>query len=113
MSGASIYLNGEIIGTTPIEQAIIVKPGAYSIKARKEGYSTTWREDIYIAPGETAKIMAIMVPLEPIDPETLKPRKKPFTKSWLFWIIALIGIGFAIDSLDNEGSGLGGVEIIP
>ena len=113
MSGASIYLNGEIIGTTPIEQAIIVKPGAHSIKARKEGYSTTWREDIYIAPGETVKIMAIMVPLEPIDPETLKPRKKPFTKSWLFWIIALIGIGFAIDSLDNEGSGLGGVVIIP
>lgn len=104
MSGASIYLNGEIIGTTPIEQAIIVKPGAYSIKARKEGYSTTWREEIFIAPGETAAIKAIMVPLETIDPKTLKPRKKPAHKTWWFWTIVLIGIGLVLDSSGSGGN---------
>lgn len=103
MNGATIYINSEIVGTTPIEQAIAVQPGFYSIKARKEGYSTTWREDMYIAPGETAEIKAIMVPLESIDPVTLKPRKKPVHKTWWFWTIVLIGIGLILDSSGDGG----------
>ena len=103
MSGATIYLNSEIAGTTPIEQLIPVKPGFYSVKVRKEGYSTTWREEIFVAPGEVAAIKAIMVPLDQIDPVTLKPRKKPAHKTWWFWTIVLIGIGLIIDSSGGRG----------
>lgn len=106
VQGALIYIDGDIAGVTPMETPVSVSPGLHKVKVRKEGETTTWRDDLFLNPGENAEIKAIIIPLVPSGDTPLVKRKKPFHKSWWFWTIVVAGIIFATDSSDSDrGSG--------
>lgn len=70
--GASVYLNGEFIGKTPL-YAYDVKPGLYSLRVEKEGYEQ-YRRSIYIPAGILVRLQVVLEPLGgllsvyPVDP---------------------------------------------
>lgn len=60
--GAEVYINGTLIGTTPIKEYQVV-PGVYEVKVVKEGY-LGYGTTITIKPGETKSIVVALTKLE-------------------------------------------------
>jgi hypothetical protein len=60
--GAEVYINGTLIGTTPIKEYQVV-PGVYEVKVVKEGY-LEYGTTITIKPGETKSIVVALTKLE-------------------------------------------------
>ena len=57
-SEADVYLNNEMIGTSPLSKTNI-EPGAYVLEVRKQGFKT-WREEIEIPPGSEKEFFPIL-----------------------------------------------------
>ncbi len=57
-SEAEVYLNSEMIGTAPLVKKKI-KPGAYLLEVRKQGFKN-WEEEIEITPGSEEEFFPIL-----------------------------------------------------
>ena len=112
---ATVYLNGKIIGKTPLLETTEFVPGIYTIEVKKEGYSS-WKKKVMIIEGETLVLTPWMVPLSAaeLEAESKPPivAKKSFYKSWWYWTLVVAAGGYALsksgsDSSANEGSAAG------
>lgn len=110
IKGATVYLNGKIIGTTPLLETTEFKPGMYTVELRKQGYSS-WKKEVMVIEGETLVLKPLMVPLSKaeIEAESKPPivEKKPFYKKWWYWTLVLAAVGATIGSSDSSSAGGG------
>jgi hypothetical protein len=92
VSGATVELNGESQGKTPIEEPVKVRaPATYKVKVAKPGY-VTFQAGIDVLPDATVEVRATLVQSE---------GKVPWYKRWYVWAavggaIAIAGAGVAI-----------------
>ena len=70
-SGAEVYLDGDYVGTTPLENYKL-STGEHEVKVKKSGYAT-FTKTITIKPGETTSMKATLPPLK----ATLKITSEP------------------------------------
>lgn len=59
--GASVLLNGESSGTTPLDE-LLVPPGSYKIEVKKEGF-TEWSAELELGERANMKLSASLKPL--------------------------------------------------
>lgn len=69
VAGADIYIDGDRTASTPLSESIAVSPGFHRFKLTAEGY-TTWREELFVNPGESVELEAIILPLGREEAET-------------------------------------------
>lgn len=109
VTGASVYLNGEEVGITPLTESIKAAPGTYIVEIKKDGH-TTWEKEFMLAPDENISLNTLIVPLEAPAAKVQRP-KKPIHKRWWFWVLALAAVGAAFSGGGDAGPGTGDVEV--
>jgi hypothetical protein len=60
--GATVYLDGQQVGTTPLER-FGLEPGSHSVRMAKEGYRP-WEREVSIKTGETEELLARLTALK-------------------------------------------------
>lgn len=73
-SGAAVYLNGRLAGSTPL--ALSARPGYVRVLLEKEGF-VSWSERVYLARNEIKEINARLseAPPPPSQPSPISPRE--------------------------------------
>ncbi|MCD6080752.1 MAG: PEGA domain-containing protein, partial [Candidatus Omnitrophica bacterium] len=76
---ATIYINGEEIGTSPLDH-LELKPGEYTITIEKEGYETT-EEKVNLKPGKAKTVTVVLKEISTPAPTTTSATSAPPTTS--------------------------------
>ncbi|HEY8142337.1 MAG TPA: PEGA domain-containing protein [Kofleriaceae bacterium] len=105
--GAQLSLDGELVGSGPIDTTVMVMPGAHQLVATLEGHRT-YTERIEIAAGDRRRIQ---VSLEPVRERVVVKREEPVYQRrmprWIPWVTAGAGVALAgaggILALDAAG----------
>ncbi len=71
-SGATILVDGEELGLTPIMERLLLAPGAHEVEARLEGHETQTRT-LRISAGDELKVTLELVSLHPEVAATTEP----------------------------------------
>ena len=74
---ATIYINGEEIGTSPLDH-LELKPGEYTITIEKEGYETT-EEKVTLEPGKAKTVTVVLKEISKPAPTTTPTTSAPTT----------------------------------
>jgi hypothetical protein len=90
--GASVKVDGSLIGTTPLLGKATLAAGPHLLEVEKAGYVTHARE-VHIAPDELTEDQVTLVP----SPDTINAYRSLQTKlrvgAWAATALALIGVG--------------------
>jgi hypothetical protein len=104
-SGATVRVDGEVVGTTPFDRPLVVDIGRHQVDLAAEGYVLS-SQDVVVAPLETVRVAATLepVPDEPVD-VAVTPRPDPLAGSaeedpgldalW-FWTTAAVAVAAGI-----------------
>ncbi|MCR4405080.1 MAG: DUF4384 domain-containing protein [Candidatus Acetothermia bacterium] len=99
-SGAEVYLNGRLAGSTPL--ALSTEPGYVRLLLKKEGFAT-WSERLHLARNGIKEINAQLSEAPQLPPQAAGPS--------LLESVSLPGLGLSL-GLDWESLGLA-VELLP
>lgn len=102
-SGAVVYMNGHLLGNLTPTRVEELRPGAYSIEVRKDGYYP-WRKELMVRPNMVTKAEDII--LFPLSQEISKVINKDlsgFTISDNNYIYCMTSSGFFRANMDGTG----------
>jgi tetratricopeptide (TPR) repeat protein len=89
VEGATITLDGVVVGTTPLKDAIEVNPGAHNVIASHEGHKT-WKGPFVASPGAPVTVNArleSLVKVQVVKEVVEVERKVPVYKRWWLWTL--------------------------
>jgi hypothetical protein len=86
--GSEILVDDEIVGSSPLADAIYVDPGPHVVVARHPGYGSVRREVTLASEEEEAVALVLITPTGPIGPTT-PPEEEEYSiaSQWWFWTI--------------------------
>lgn len=90
--GADVYLEGNLLGKTPLQLEKTIQPGQYSLRITQEGYADHI-QPVVVEPNRTTKISAELVSMDEAarTGAPVSTRKsldnEPLTQKWWFWTI--------------------------
>lgn len=117
-SGATVELDGQGVGLTPLPHRLYVDPGSHWISVKKDGFSL-FKRDLVLAAGEHQQIKVELEPhkTSPVPAAALpRPVKRPlppgpevsepFYKKWWFWTaVGAVVLGSAAASVAATQTG--------
>jgi len=101
--GATVLLDGQRVGSTPLAQVLQLGPGSHVVEVRKDGYRDT-RLPFDVMAGETRDLAIALEPLA-VSPEPLpigpvaggEEEDGGVVESWWFWtLIGAVVVGGAV-----------------
>lgn len=105
--GAEVFVDGELVGTTPLASAVLVSTGSRSIRVTKAGFAAAERR-VDIASGETSSLRFDLTSLVVQAASQAPPRPFP----WIPWAVTgvllggTVGTGVAALSASNRLSSM-------
>lgn len=72
IEGAEVFLNGRLVGRSPLAAPLFVEPGTHDIEVKKEGYEPA-KEIHVVAPNTESETDVVLKPL----PASVGPKKPP------------------------------------
>lgn len=91
--GADVYLEGNLLGKTPLVLEKAIQPGQYSLRITQEGYADHI-QPVVIEPSRTTKVSADLVSMDeatrsgaPVGTRKSSVDNEPLTQKWWFWTI--------------------------
>ncbi len=103
--GAEVFLDGQRVGTAPLDPLAEIDPGTHSVRVEAEGYSV-FEQTVEVVAGEDAQVAVAMIPASsgaPLPPPT------PVWRRWWFWTaigVVVVGAGLGVGlgvGLSGEG----------
>lgn len=118
--GADVYLEGNLLGKTPLSIERQVQPGQYSLRITQQGFADHI-QPVIIEPGRSTKVNAELVSLDggaqPLPARGGTQLDEPLTQKWWFWtlvggaVIAAGGTTAAVVSSSAPPSSTGDVLV--
>lgn len=71
-TGATVEINGKVVGTVPLEDSFTLMPGTHTIRLKKRGF-TSITEVFKVLPGETVELELDLLPYAGIVKVTSNP----------------------------------------
>lgn len=112
-SGADVYLEGNLLGQTPLVLDDGIQPGQYSLRVSRPGFAD-YIQPVMIEDGRKAKISTRLISLESDEavggPNTRRSSRasEPLTRKWWFWsavgVVALGAGGTTAMVLGQQGA---------
>lgn len=90
-SGSEIEVNGEKVGTAPLQGTLFVEPGQVTIVAKKEGVGKG-RAEVTVGVGEGKDVRIELIPDKTVGPVETPTEPPPM---WLGFVIGGVGVGAA------------------
>lgn len=91
VDGASVTLDGEKLGATPLLPAIVdVNPGQHRLEISAEGFQT-YRHAVDVTKGQRLGLRAELKSLVKVVRVEVEKPQKPVYKRWYFWT-AMVGV---------------------
>jgi hypothetical protein len=103
LPGADVYLNGELLGQSPLPTRHGLRVGTYTLRVSKRGYEDTLRL-VKIRFQKTAEVVVqLQAPASATQPTaqaaSVRGRQLPWYTKWWFWTavgVAATGVGAAL-----------------
>jgi hypothetical protein len=94
VEGSQVTVDGAVVGTTPLADALELNPGTHKLTVVREGYAT-WRGDVVASPGQAQTVTCLQVSLvKVIRVEVPTEKKVPIYKRWYLWTaIGVVVVG--------------------
>lgn len=96
--GATVLLDGERVGTTPLVHLLELGPGSHLLEVRRDGFRDA-QLPFDVMAGESKELVVALEPLTPVpftDPEQ-PPEEPGIAESWWFWtLIGVVAVGGAV-----------------
>jgi hypothetical protein len=94
--GATVLLDGQRVGSTPLAQILQLGPGSHVLEVRKDGFREA-RLSFDVMAGETKELALALEPLVPAPPPPPSPAEPSIAESWWFWtLIGAVVVGGAV-----------------
>ncbi|MBX5481861.1 MAG: PEGA domain-containing protein [Myxococcaceae bacterium] len=91
---ATVTIDGTVVGTTPMQGQLPLRPGAHLVAVEKDGF-IAWRRTVRLAPGEVKEEAVTLVP-SPDFIARYEARARRFRiGAWIATGVAVAGVGAA------------------
>jgi hypothetical protein len=79
IDGADVYLDGKVVGKSPLAAPLFVEPNTHEVEAKKEGFFAE-KDMLVAAPNTESETTLVMRPAPAtIEPKKIVPEEKPIT----------------------------------
>jgi len=107
--GASVFLEGNNLGKSPIELERQIQPGQYSLRIVRPGFAD-YIQPVLIEPDHTVKVTADLISLERKPGQSTRVSSDtPITRKWWFWT----AVGGVLLAAGGTTAALSGGEVAP